>query len=109
MPCKRGLLLALLGWNLLMLQNAFGQVTSANILGDISDPSGAPITGAKITVKNEATGDAYSAETNGAGNYVVPSLPINGSYTVQIEANGFQSYARTGIVIQINQNTTTTH
>jgi hypothetical protein len=79
---------------------AFGQSTS--ILGRVTDPSGAVLTGAKVTAVHERTGASSSTETNAEGYYVVPSLPI-GSYSVSVQLAGFTTEKRTGLVLQVGQ------
>ncbi|MGH9565937.1 MAG: carboxypeptidase-like regulatory domain-containing protein, partial [Candidatus Angelobacter sp.] len=51
---------------------AFGQ-TTASIKGTVTDPSGAAVSGAKITVKSPDLGIARTTQTNSAGDYEVPA------------------------------------
>jgi hypothetical protein len=64
-------------------------LSTSSLSGTVSDPSGAVIPNAKITVRNQATGTVYNAETAGNGVFVVPGLPT-GDYTVIVEAQGFR-------------------
>jgi Carboxypeptidase regulatory-like domain len=80
------------------------QVTSATIVGNVSDPSGAAIPGASITATNEATGKSYTGTTASDGTYIVPLLPIAGSYTVTINVKGFETFVQKGIILRVNQN-----
>lgn len=96
-------LLALGGW-IGASSNALAQITSATVLGTVTDPSGAALSNATVTVTNVSTGRTYSATTGSDGGYVVPLLPIVGSYKVEIEAKGFEKFVRTGVVLQVNQN-----
>jgi hypothetical protein len=94
-------LFALLCFGLLFLPTgALGQVT-ATIVGTVTDPSGAVVPGAKITVTNTGTGVSRSLETNAAGNYIAPEL-VAGAYEVRAEAKGFRPYSRSGIVLNVN-------
>ena len=52
----------------------FAQTYQGRILGSVTDASGAVISGAKITIKNTATGVARSLTTTAAGDYVAPNL-----------------------------------
>jgi hypothetical protein len=61
---------------------------NAAITGNVTDPSGAVVSGAKVTVTQKGTAVARSASTNESGRFNVPSLPPAG-YTVTIEASGF--------------------
>jgi hypothetical protein len=84
--------------------NALAQITSATILGTVTDASGAAVPNASVTVTNVSTGGKYSSTTGANGDYLVPLLPIAGSYAVTIEAKGFEKFLRTGIVLQVNEN-----
>jgi hypothetical protein len=66
-----------------------GQTTTGSIVGTVSDPSGAVISGANITVNNMDTGIAVKATSDSTGNYVVTPLSI-GRYSVGVEAAGFK-------------------
>jgi hypothetical protein len=77
------------------------QTSSSTISGLVTDPSGAAIPSATVTVRNEATGVANTQRTTDAGLYSFPAL-IAGSYTVQAEAKGFRSARKTGNVLAVN-------
>ena len=64
------------------------QTVTAGVNGTVTDPSGATITGAKITATNVETNVATTAETNKAGVYRIRFLTI-GQYKVTVEAPGF--------------------
>ncbi len=64
---------------------------NAQLNGTVTDPSGAIVAGAKITVTNTATNATYSATTNQSGFYAVPDLPP-GAYQLTVEASGFADY-----------------
>ena len=68
-------------------------ITSGDIAGVVTDPSGAVIPNAKVTAKNDATGAIEAATTNGEGFYRFSFLQI-GSYTVTVNAAGFQPGSR---------------
>jgi len=68
--------------------NAFGQAVFGSIAGTITDPSGAAVPNAKVTVADQAKGTTDQATTNESGNYTVTHL-IPDPYTVRIEAAGF--------------------
>ncbi|HUY12317.1 MAG TPA: TonB-dependent receptor [Terriglobia bacterium] len=69
---------------------ALGQATSS-ITGVVSDPSGAVVPGATVTVTNQATGVTFTQPTNSSGVYYFRSL-IPGTYTVKVVAQGFEAY-----------------
>src|SRR5579859_5451132 len=59
----------------LCLRPLAAQVSTADILGTITDSSGAVLVDAKITVENPDTNLIRTATTNGSGNYVISLLP----------------------------------
>ena len=71
---------------------AFVQRTPATLSGTVTDPAGALVPGAHITVTNTATGLTVAVSTNQAGMYVIPNLAA-GTYRVAIEAAGFRPVA----------------
>jgi hypothetical protein len=79
--------------------NAQG-VTSATVLGTVTDSAGAVIPNASIQVKNVGTGRVQQVATNGQGRYSVPELPV-GDYEAQASATGFQTTVRRGITLTV--------
>lgn len=65
------------------------QGTTGKITGTVTDPSGAVVAGAKVTVTNIATDVSHDTTTDSSGVYQVLQLPI-GSYRVTAEASGFK-------------------
>jgi trimeric autotransporter adhesin len=76
----------------------FAQVKSSTITGNITDPSGAVVPRASVSVLNEETNVSEETKTNDAGDYTVPYLPT-GRYALWVKADGFRSYRKTGIVL----------
>ena len=77
------------------------QTVTGTILGNVTDPSGASIPDAKVTVTNNNTRLERVVSTNTLGTYVAPFLPV-GTYTVTIESTGFQGKSLTDIVLQVD-------
>src|SRR5215468_11513369 len=78
---------------------AYSQVTStSSISGAVVDPSGAVVTGATITVKNDATGEEFRATSAGNGTFTVPALTA-GVYKITVAAPGFKQALVQGIKI----------
>ncbi|HZL66687.1 MAG TPA: carboxypeptidase-like regulatory domain-containing protein [Candidatus Limnocylindrales bacterium] len=98
-PMWRVSLLLMLGL-VLIGTVAYGQET-ASILGTVTDPSGAAVPGAKITITNTETGIIRSTTTNTTGSYAARELAI-GRYNVRVEAPGFKASERTGITLNVN-------
>jgi hypothetical protein len=78
-------------------QNAAGR-----ILGNVTDPSGAAIAGAQITVTNLARQSTQETVTDNDGFYQVLGLPI-GAYRVTVEKDGFHQQVFENQTVQINQ------
>ena len=77
------------------------QTFRGTILGTVTDPSGAVVAGAKVTVKNAGTGLERTTETSADGSYALPELPI-GTYTVTISLTGFQTAVTTGVAVDVS-------
>lgn len=65
--------------------------TQGVILGTVTDPSGAVVPGAEVTVRNLNTGLTTSDKTNSAGEFDVPALPV-GPYSVEASMGGFKTW-----------------
>jgi hypothetical protein len=86
---------------LLLLSIAFAQST-ATLEGTVTDTTGTVVPGAKIVIHNLATGEERTAETDSAGVYVVPSLPV-GMYRVNVTASGMQAMAANNITLEVGR------
>lgn len=73
---------------------------NAELSGAVTDPSGAVVANAQITLTNPLTGEVRSGTTNGAGLYDFPALHI-GTYSLKVVAPGFETYEKTGIVMNV--------
>ena len=65
------------------------QINTASLTGLIKDPTGAVVSGAKVTATSKTTGVEHDTKTDASGYYFFPSLPV-GDYNVSAEATGFQ-------------------
>jgi len=79
------------------------QVDTGSITGTVTDPSGAVVSGAKITLLNEGTGASLSTTTGGDGGYTFSPVRI-GSYTVDATAQGFKTVSQTHVVVNVSAN-----
>jgi hypothetical protein len=83
---------------LLILTPARAQSVYGSIFGTVSDSTGAAVSGATVTVKDEAKGTVVTATSNAAGDYTVPHL-IPDVYDIKVTAKGFKSFESKGISI----------
>jgi hypothetical protein len=79
--------------------------STATLSGSITDPSGAVVPQAKVTVHGIATGLDRVVTSDSAGDYTVPSL-LPGNYSVTVEASGFAIYRVTSVTLQVAQTVT---
>src|SRR5262250_407369 len=68
---------------------ACAQLTTADVLGTVTDAAGGAVSTARVTIVNTATRDTRTAQTGASGDFVVNLLPP-GQYTVTVEAPGFK-------------------
>jgi len=80
----------------------FAQGTGGRILGRISDPSGAVLSGVKVTATNEATGVMQETVSNDTGDFVFPNLAV-GTYSLDFDLTGFKKSVRRSIALDVNQ------
>ena len=76
------------------------QTFRGTILGTVTDPSGAVVAGAQVTVKNTGTGLQRTTTTSGDGSYSLPELPI-GTYDVTVTQAGFQTSVTKGVTVDV--------
>src|ERR1035437_9945032 len=74
----------------------------ATLSGTITDPTGAVIPGAQVTLKNVETAIERSQTSDTNGHYLFPLLPI-GAYSLTVSAKGFKTAVRTGISLNLDQ------
>ena len=77
----------------------FAQLDRGTLTGIVTDPSGAVIPGAKVTIVNADTKAAYRTGTTGTGLYNMPALP-SGNYTVTFQAPSFRMLERSNIEVR---------
>jgi hypothetical protein len=92
----------LLVLGLLVGPNARAQQATGAITGVVSDPSGAAVAGATVTLTDTDRGTSVKTQTNTDGLYNFPQLSI-GQYSLRVEANGFQTALRSGVALALNQ------
>src|SRR5436190_10319406 len=75
---------------------------TAQITGTITDPSGAAVGNAQVTITSVEQGTTRTAVTNSSGEYLFPALPV-GSYDMAVAAPGFKKYEAKGIKLNVGQ------
>src|SRR5262245_8730712 len=91
---------------LILLALSAGEVqaqTTGTIYGQITDSAGAALTKAAVTVQNLETNLTRTATTNAEGAYTFTLLPV-GNYRIKVEAQGFKSYEKKGLELQVAAN-----
>src|SRR5881227_157754 len=83
---------------LLVALGAFAQVQNGQFTGIVTDPSGAAIPNAKVTVTNMGTNLSVTTTTNQSGLYTARELPI-GTYKIAAEAKGFKTSSNTNLTL----------
>jgi hypothetical protein len=96
----RGSMIFLLG--LLTTPPVFASGPKGTITGTVTDPSGAVVRNARITILNEATNAVRDAETNDDGDFTVALLPP-GRYRVAAESAGFRRSIFNDVTVDVDQ------
>jgi hypothetical protein len=77
------------------------QAVSGTIVGTVSDPTGAAVPNAQITIVLTGQSTSYSTLSNESGNFTEPNLP-SGTYSVTVVAQGFKKETRENIAVVTN-------
>jgi Carboxypeptidase regulatory-like domain len=78
-----------------------GQATGS-FSGNVLDKSGAAIPGAAVAATSQGTGLVRGGKTDNSGHFLIPLLPV-GTYTVRVDATGFQSAETRDLHLQIDE------
>ena len=87
---------------ILLATTILAQGTTSRVAGTVTDQNGGAVSGATVTLKNEATGIAFTTTSGSSGAYTFDLIPA-GTYQVTVEKSGFKKFITTGNVVQINQ------
>ncbi len=82
-------------------QTAQGQSLNGSIVGNVKDPSGAAVAGAKITLTNSNTSQSREITTDSDGQYTFATVPP-GTYSVTVAQQGFSTFQQTKIEVTAN-------
>jgi Carboxypeptidase regulatory-like domain len=80
--------------------HAAAQVSTADIVGTVTDSSQATVAGVKVTATNLATGLTYAGESNSRGEYAIPLLP-SGQYRIEAVLTGFKTWSIRGLALSV--------
>ncbi len=100
-PLKVLLLAVLCVLALVLCPAVHGQATGS-FSGNVLDKSGAGIPGAAVMATSQGTGQVRGGKTDNAGHFLIPLLPV-GTYTVRVDATGFQSAETRDLRLQIDE------
>ncbi|MGB6431449.1 MAG: carboxypeptidase regulatory-like domain-containing protein [Candidatus Acidiferrales bacterium] len=78
------------------------QITTATVVGTVTDNTGAVVGNAQVTITNPDTDFTRATPTNSSGQYRFELLPI-GNYVLDVTASGFKKFVQQGIVLTVNQ------
>src|SRR5882762_9531639 len=87
---------------LLLTLGAIAQVQNGQFTGTVTDPSGAAVPNAKVTIANQATNLSVTTTSNSTGLFTIKELPP-GTYKITVEAPGFKTY--TDVSVPLNAGT----
>ena len=87
---------------LLISTPLFAQGNAGRILGIVTDPQGAALSGAIITITDKERATSRTLTADSAGEFNAPNL-LPGSYSVTAEAHGFKRAERSGVTLEVNQ------
>ncbi len=86
-------------------RQAFAQRSTASVAGSIVDEFESAVPGARVVVRNLATGVERTVESNDLGYYAVPAVPA-GPYSVTVSKTGFQTQSVPQLILEVDQNAT---
>jgi Carboxypeptidase regulatory-like domain len=86
----------------LTVRSVLGQNTTGSITGRLTDPTGAVIAGAKVTVRNLGTGEVRTLTTDASGDFTA-TLLLPGHYSVTAEHTGFKTSIQNDITLEVDQ------
>jgi hypothetical protein len=86
----------------LVARAASAQSPTAAITGTITDAQGAPVPGVSVVAQHVATNRSFMAVSSPDGVYVITPLPV-GRFVVTASLEGFKTFERTGVVLEVGQ------
>jgi hypothetical protein len=84
---------------------AHAQSTTGNVRGTVTDPNGAVVAGADVTITKQSTGVSSTTRTSEQGEYQFNNLPVGEDYTLNIKAANFKTLSLTNVRVALNATT----
>lgn len=85
---------------------AMAQSTTSDVRGVVTDPSGAPVSGATVTITDALTGTSRTVSTGSNGSYAVRGLNPAGLYTVRVSSSSYAAESVTDIRLSVGETST---
>src|ERR1043166_3841173 len=85
--------------------SASAQVSSGNVRGIVTDPNGAAVPNAKVTITQKSTNVSSTTQTTGSGEFEFKNLLPADDYSISVEAQGFKALTLNDVKVQLNQTT----
>ena len=104
-PTFGSLLMVLVVMALTLAPALFGQAYFGTVSGELTDGTGAVVTGAKVVLTDQQKGFHFETISDNGGRYLFRSIPP-GVYVVSVQASGFGKTASAGFKVDINENAT---
>lgn len=101
-PFRLGGVVSLLLAVLAFCSTGYSQQTTATIIGNVADATGASVVGATVKATNTATNTARTTVTDSVGQYSLPALQA-GTYSITVEMSGFQSQKIDAVILDASQ------
>src|SRR5262245_19440513 len=102
-PCAYLKVTGLLAVMMLLAPGALAQLRIVGaVSGTVTDPTGAVVASAKVSLKDTQTGVTKEAVSTDGGTFLFPDLAV-GSYAVTVTASGFKTETITNITVSTNQ------
>jgi len=83
--------------------SAQAQVTTGSVRGVVTDPNGAVVPSAKVTLTKKSNNNTVTAQTTGGGTFEFNNLLSGNDYTVTVEAPNFKTLTLTDVSVNLNQ------
>ena len=80
-----------------------GQVTTGSVRGVVTDPNGAVVPNAKVTITKKSNNNSTTTQTSDAGQFEFNNLLVGDDYSLTVEASNFKTLALTDVKVQLNQ------